>query len=181
MRDFFYNKGDVLIAILIILVAATVIYFRVGIVMGNPDPGERIRDFFSSLNLPGQSGEPAVAGQEDNDGQEEGQSAQPEDTAAQTPEDPAQENPAQTDGPEGQDAEPEDPAPPPSADVTITVNAGDAASTIADKLLAAGAISDKQAFLAEVEAQGAASKLKQGTFTIPAGSSISDIIKILVG
>jgi len=175
MRDFFYNKGDVLIAILIILVAATVIYFRVGIVMGNPDPGERIRDFFSSLNLPGQSGEPAVTGTEDDEGQ---QPAQPDDTDT-----PTQEDQTPADEPGGQDPEPEDTAPPPSAsaDVTITVNAGDAASTIADKLLAAGAISDKQAFLAEVEAQGAASKLKQGTFTIPAGSSISDIIKILVG
>jgi len=178
MRDFFYNKGDVLIAILIILVAATVIYFRVGIVMGNPDPGERIRGFFSSLNLPGQSGEPAVTGTE---GDEEKEAAPPVNTAPPTQEDPAQENPTQTDEPSGQDAEPEDQAPPPSADVTITVNAGDAASIIADKLLAAGAISDKQAFLAEVEAQGAASKLKQGTFTIPAGSSINDIIKILVG
>ena len=175
MRDFFYNKGDVLIAILIILVAATVIYFRVGIVMGNPDPGERIRDFFSSLNLPGQSGEPAVTGTEDDEGQ---QAAQPDDTDT-----PTQEDQTPADEPGGQDPEPEGTAPPPSAsaDVTITVNAGDAASTIADKLLAAGAISDKQAFLAEVEAQGAASKLKQGTFTIPAGSSISDIIKILVG
>ena len=173
MRDFFYNKGDVLIAILIILVAATVIYFRVGIVMGNPDPGERIRDFFSSLNLPGQSGEPAVTVTE---GDEEQEAASPEDTAP-----PTQEDPAPVDEPAGQDNEPEEQAPPPSADVTITINAGDAASIIADKLLAAGAISDKQAFLAEVEAQGAASKLKQGTFTIPAGSSISDIIKILVG
>ena len=175
MRDFFYNKGDVLIAILIILVAATVIYFRVGIVMGNPDPGERIRDFFSSLNLPGQSGEPAVTVTEDD---EEQQPAQPDDTDTAT-----QEDQTSADEPGAQAPEPEDPAPPPSAtaDITITVNAGDAASTIADKLLAAGAISDKQAFLAEVEAQGAASKLKQGTFTIPAGSSISDIIKILVG
>ena len=176
MRDFFYNKGDVLIAILIILIAATVIYFRVGIVMGNPDPGERIRDFISSLNLPGQSGEPAVTGTVDDEGQEGSQTAPPVDTDS-----PAQEDQTPADEPAAQDDEPEGQTPVTSADITITVNAGDAASTIADKLLAAGAISDKQAFLAEVEAQGAASKLKQGTFTIPAGSSISDIIKILVG
>ena len=40
MRDFFYNKGDVLIAALIILVAACVIYIRVGIIMDYPPSGE---------------------------------------------------------------------------------------------------------------------------------------------
>ena len=34
MRDFFYSKGDIFIAVLIILVAVFIIYLRVGVIMG---------------------------------------------------------------------------------------------------------------------------------------------------
>jgi len=183
MRDFLYNKGDVLITILIILVAATVIFFRVGIVMGNSDPGERIKILFAPL---------LSSGREDED---------PSDVAAINEEPPANitaEEPVKAEPPAAEQPKPEEQAPveeepveqtkpppePPAASTsgaTITINAGDAASTIADKLLAAGAISDKQAFLTEVIAQKADSKLKQGTFSIPAGSSVNEIIAILVG
>jgi len=184
MRDFFYNKGDVLIAILIILVAAVVIYFRVGVVMGDSDPGERLKNLFSPILtfITGERGSDEAASGEEGQGNN--------DSAAETPvqtepnsgtEAPPEQAPA-TEEPAGGEGPPvEEPPPPGAAEVKITINAGDAASTIADKLLQAGAISDKQAFLSEVDAQGVASKLKQGTFTIPAGSSIKDIISILVG
>jgi len=177
MRDFFYNKGDVLIAILIILVAATVIYFRVGIVMGNPDPGERIRDFLSSLPLPGQTVESVVP--EANNGEEQGGGgtvqADGTDTAGTTDTQTSDDQPPAAEEPET------DPPPSDGAEITITINAGDTASAVADKLLAAGVISDKQAFLSEVIAQKADSRLKQGTFKIPAGSTTNEIINILTG
>jgi len=180
MRDFFYNKGDVLVAILIIVVAAAVIYFRVGIVMGT-DPAEGLKNLISPLfssnqTEEGPSEEAAKGGEE------------PENTVAPVPEPDTAGPPAEADTTEQTQQEEEPPVQEeegsgqPSAGAagaTITINAGDAASTIADKLVAAGAISDKQAFLNEVDAQGAASRLKQGTFTIPAGSSVNDIIKLL--
>jgi len=180
MRDFFYNKGDVLIAVLIIIVAAVIIYFRVGIVM-DTEPGERLKSLFSPIltmitgeKTPDDATEeepevPAITEPVTPDATEPSEGSGT--TQDQTP--AAEEPPATTEEP----AEP----PPAAADISITIVAGDVASTIADKLLAAGAISDKQAFLAEVDAQNAASRLKQGTFTIPAGSSVSDIVKILVG
>jgi len=150
--------------------------------MGNSDPGERIKNLFAPLLSSGREAE------------------EPADVAAITEEPPANitaEEPVKAEPPAAEQPKPEEQAPvaeepavqesppeqPPvsAAGVTITVNAGDAASTIADKLLAAGAISDKQAFLTEVIAQKADSKLKQGTFTIPAGSTVNEIIKILVG
>jgi len=177
MRDFFYNKGDVLIAVLIIIVAIVVIYFRVGIVMGDSHPGERLKNMLSPVIS-------FITGDKDTEG------AVSEDEGSADPETPVQDEPAAT-APESEgvtvteDPVTEEDPPPPATDSTtdmkITVSAGDAASTIADKLVAIGAISDKQAFLTEVDKQGVASKLKQGTFTIPAGSSISDIIAILVG
>jgi len=180
MRDFFYNKGDVLIAILIIAVAVVVIYFRIGVVMGDPNPGERLKNLVSPIIE-------YITGDRER-GNTEG-------ADVQASEDPVTETPEQAEPPATEDttpvqepAEVETPAPtenPPeelpgsAAEIKLTINAGDAASTIADKLLQAGAIDDKQAFLEEVNAQGAASRLKQGTFTIPEGSSIKDIIAIL--
>jgi len=185
MRDFFYNRGDILVAILIIVVAATVIYFRVGIVMGT-DPGEGLKNLFAPLFSSGQSAEEtseeAVIGDElqeeavvpEPEQDTTGMTAAAEEDASTDPIQQAEEPPTQAETP------PEQPSAG-AASVTITVNAGDAASTIGDKLLAAGAISDKQAFLSEVMAQGADSRLRQGTFTIPAGSAIKDIIALLVG
>jgi len=180
MRDFFYNKGDVLIAILIIAVAVVVIYFRVGVVMGDPYPGERLKSLLSPIAA-------LITGDRGAEDAESADEAQPVIPAAEPPaqtEQPAQEAetavepPAAAADPPPAAAE-TPPVQQPAGEVKITVVAGDAASTIADKLLEAGAIQDKQAFLSEVDAQGAASRLKQGTFTIPAGSSINDIIKIL--
>jgi len=197
MRDFFYNKGDVFIAILIIIIAAFVIYVRVGVIMdysasgnssggllpmppgiGNADNGQSGGD--ANANIDTGAGAGADSGAAVDQSGQDGQTAQAGDSTAQSPAAPQtpdvatdSNQPAQTATPPAQQ--------PGSSPVQITVSAGDAASTIADKLLTAGAISDKQAFIAEVLAEGADSKLKMGTFTIPAGSSYADIIKILVG
>lgn len=178
MKDFFYNKSDVLIAILIIAIAAVVIYSRVLVIMG-----------YSSTGLIPDSGEPAAVvsdeGSEDltAEGGADLQTGGSSEDAVET-EPIVEEEPVDTQEQEPEVTEPEtDPAvvAPAAESIQITVAAGDAAATIADKLLAAGAITDKQAFLSEVMAAGADSKLKIGTFTIPAGSSASEIIAILVG
>jgi len=186
MRDFFYNKGDVLITILIVLVAATVIYFRVGVVMGDSDPGERIKNFFVTLISSSQTAEePLPDAQAGEDGQGSAQEDEPggqTETPAQDTADTQQETPPPADeDPGAQETPPPEEPDVTTAGTTITINAGDSASTIADKLLSAGAITDKQAFLAEVSAQKADSRLKQGTFSIPEGSSMNDIIAILTG
>ena len=196
MRDFFYNKGDVLIAVLIILVAAFVIYLRIGVIMDYDPLGIGSSGLFSHSGQTGQTGQTGQPEQPqtdpaqeqppaDTDGAPDGaaQQQQQPDGALQNTEDqkPQQQQPTQN--PEDQPTQP--PAQQPTTGqsgqpLQITVNAGDAASTIADKLYATGAISDKQAFLADVIAQGADSKLKIGTFTIPAGASHADIIAILI-
>ena len=182
MRDFFYNKGDILIAILIILVAAFIIYVRVGIIMDYSESGEsggsllpkppsvdEIIDYVTGSDAAGeavQEGEGAAEPPADTNDtpQQENQPPAPPEENPQPEQPPEETPPAQQAG-----------------SVQIVVNAGDAASVIADKLLAAGAISDKQAFLSDVMAQKADSRLKMGTFTIPAGASHADIIAILTG
>ena len=185
MRDFFYNKGDIFIAVLIILAAAFVIYLRVGVIMDYSASGENsgsllpmpptIEDVIDQVTGGAAEGnaqgneEPEPAAQQP---QENGQPA-----VQQQEGDPPEQNPPEQNLPE-QSA---DSSSQESGQIQITVSAGDAASTIADKLLAAGAITDKQAFLADVMEQRADSRLKMGTFTIPAGASHSDIIEILTG
>jgi len=179
MRDFLYNKGDVLIAILVILVAAVVIYLRVGVVMDYDPLGLRNDASPAQAEQTPEEDQPPPPFAVEED-QNEGPGSQNEDHeehAGQT----GQTGQADQVDPPQEDASPqnEDPPAPLSQTMQITVDSGDAASTIADKLYDAGAISDKQAFLSDVAAKGADSKLKQGTFTIPEGSSHADIITIL--
>ena len=187
MRDFFYNKGDIFIAVIIILAAAVVIYIRVGIVLDYSEKGGKGSGLLPELPFFGSGGddgdgpdkgtEPPAQGGQDGQG---GQAVAPPDGG----QNPSGGDGAQSQAPGGQNPPPGTQDPPPQStpqSIQIIISAGDAASTIADKLLAAGAITDKQAFLSEVMAQGADSKLKIGTFTIPIGSSNSEIIAILVG
>jgi hypothetical protein len=186
MRDFLYNKSDVLIAILIILIAAFVIYTRVGIIMDYPSKmaggeGNSYLPDIQDVLSDGTDGDKSqtLAGTRPDDvvtvdvtpAVEEPLPAA-EDTDTWTPTAPAEVAPAEV---------PQDIVSPAPVDYIITVAAGDVGSKIADKLLAAGAITDKAGFLAEVTAQGADTKLKQGTFTIPAGTPPAEIVKILVG
>ena len=198
MRDFFYNKGDVFIAVLIILAAVFVIYMRVGVIMDYSASGSNSGSMLPMPSAIGDWGDRAPDAEADEGSGQNGMSdgaadppAQPEAAA------PEAEQPEVTPAPAAEPAG--DPSmtaleaeqvggssggssgQPSGPSVQITVSEGDAASTIADKLLAAGAIRDKQAFLSEVTASGADSKLKIGTFTIPTGSTVSEVIAILVG
>ena len=131
MRNFIYNKSDILVAVAIILIALIIIFFRVSALMDFSGKG--------TTGLPSTStevttGEEGIA--------EEG-----------------------TTGPES---------------TSFNVVSGATSDSIAEDLVSAGFISSSSEFIEEVKAQGADKKLKTGNFTIPEGSSISDIVKILV-
>ena len=64
--------------------------------------------------------------------------------------------------------------------VTVTVVQNDTLTTIAQSLVTAGAVSDAQQFIDAVNAANAATKLKFGTYTIPAGASIEEIIQMMM-
>ena len=66
-----------------------------------------------------------------------------------------------------------------SSDVSFTVSPNQSAESIGQALADAGLVSDKQAFLSAVDAAGAATRLKIGSFTIPAGSTPEQIVVIL--
>jgi len=195
MKDFLYNKSDVLIATLIIVAAACVIFWRVGVIMEMPDGVQSKTSKFVAMVLPfldrdkdeaeatGSAETQEVAEEPPADGgtvQAPEASAETElapateEEAVEPPPDTAAEQPAET--------QPAAEAPQQTPEVVVfTVKSGDVASVIADNLLAAGLITDKQGVLAAGDAQNAAMSLKIGEFEIPKGTSNEEIIKILVG
>lgn len=124
MRNFIYNKSDILVAVAIIMVALVIIFFRVNSLM----------DFSGKGTVQG----PVSSAVDSEDG--------------------------------ATDAEP----------TSFTVESGATSDSIAEDLLSAGFISSADEFLEEVKAQEAETKLKTGDFTIPEGSSVSEIVTILV-
>lgn len=68
-----------------------------------------------------------------------------------------------------------------SSDVKIVIPAGSAGITIAKILKEQGIITDTKAFISRVDALKMGPKLKAGTFTIKAGSSVDDVIYTIAG
>ena len=60
-----------------------------------------------------------------------------------------------------------------------TVSANQSAQAIGQALASAGLVTDSQTFINAVNAAGAATRLKVGSFTIPAGSTPEQIVVIL--
>lgn len=77
---------------------------------------------------------------------------------------------------DGSDGEQNEPA---AGDVSFTVSSNQSADSIGQALADAGLVSDKQTFISAVNAADAATRLKTGTFTIPAGSTPEQIVAIL--
>jgi hypothetical protein len=197
MRDFLYNKSDVLVALLIIVIAALVIFSRVGVLMNFSEAAEGAGDYAAPV-LPAGSGDSGVSGASvgadmidgglASDGAAEpgggtagiasggtagmaasGDTVSSDDTAetgAGEVSAAAEDTETGTDGELGEI-------------VTFSISAGDSASKIADNLLNAGLIANKQAFLNEVVAQKADTLLLIGSYQIPMGSTLAEIVDIL--
>ena len=68
-----------------------------------------------------------------------------------------------------------------SSDVQVVIPAGSAGITIAKILKEKGIITDTKVFITRVDALKMGPKLKAGTFTIKAGSSLDDVINTIAG
>lgn len=150
IKNFVYDKSDLLVAIIIVGLAALVIWFGITNIMKpvTEDPAVA-------------SGKP---------GTEQSTDAAISEGAVNTP--AAATTPAAV--PEqAPQAQPE------QKPIKITISSGDTSDQIGEKLLAAGAITDKKAFAAKLEELGLATKLQEGTFKIPVGTTMEDICKIV--
>ncbi|MCX7708896.1 MAG: endolytic transglycosylase MltG [Clostridia bacterium] len=70
---------------------------------------------------------------------------------------------------------------PKDQEILISVNAGDSSEKVADKLLKAGLISDKPAFVKLLSDMGLASEINIGDFRIKTGTDLKSIVKVLTG
>jgi hypothetical protein len=163
MRNFLYNKSDILIAVIIIVVAAIIIWTRVDAIMGPDKTDGEPSNVSSGEELP-----PPDTGPTDGAITEEPPVG---DEAAG-----AEQPPAEGDGTE---APPEDEGSLDEEPVEFTVEVGSAASRVADDLESMGLVESADVFLAELTAQNAETKLKAGTFEIAPGTSVADIVKKL--
>ena len=131
MRNFIYNKSDIIVALLIIAAALVIIFFRVNAIMDFGDSATK--------TLPSTSTEESTGGGDGDDA-------------------PA-------------DAENEK--------VDFDIKPGDDLDTIAENLEKAGLITSLSEFKDEVAAQEAEENLTEGTYSIPKGAGIDDIVLIL--
>jgi septal ring-binding cell division protein DamX len=160
MRNFLYNKSDILAAAVIIIVAIIIIWSRIDAILDS--------DNVASTKTPAKTT------------QETGEDA------AVDPNLPADDNTVQ---PSGDDATvnpdegtaTEEPTNTPAAGevVTFKVKSGMASGQIATALKEAGLIASTEEFNKAINDKNVATKLKAGTFKIPAGSSIDQIVEIL--
>jgi hypothetical protein len=176
MRNFLYNKSDLFVALVIIVIAVFIIYMRVDAIMGGAAGkelnGTENRPLPIEPASPGAAETTAAAeGHSDTDGIEPDAAVTPDgvDSAEANP--PA--DPATSDTP----AEPADASD--NEPVLFTIEIGTTTGTVAKNLAAAGLVKSSKSFLKEVKKQNAEMKMKAGTFKIKPGTSVSKIVKIL--
>jgi phage tail tape-measure protein len=176
MRNFLYNKSDIFVAVLIVVVAAVIIWFRVDAIMAYPSAGTPDTELGSSVNTAGTENITASAitsgGAVASGTAIEGTAAAiTNDTVQPTEEIPPVEAPL---------AEPP-PPPPPATPVRFEVRAGEASSTIAQNLQSAGLVASAQDFINVAQSAGKITALRAGVFEIPPGASVDEIVRILTG
>ncbi|MDR1068507.1 MAG: endolytic transglycosylase MltG [Clostridiales Family XIII bacterium] len=160
MRNFLYNKSDVLVAAVIVIVAIIIIWSRIDAIMKSDNPSATKQPAKTTTE---QAGTDAAA---DDD------TVQP----------PAGDAGAGSQGTTAADQTSTGEGMAPLADgteVTLTVQSGMSSDQIAVALKDAGLIASSDEFNTAVTAKGAEKKLRAGSFKIPAGSSVDAIIDIL--
>ena len=165
IKDFIYDFNDILVALLILAVAAGVITWRVADIMAYPEYLAKQQDIVIAQNLVEPDVDMSDVDLTQDDTVIENINAEPED--------------ANSDVIGTEPAQPEAPAAV-TGETKITIPAGTPASKIADILYDSGLITSTNDFLSTLVAQKADTKLKAGTFTIPAGSTMEEIIAILI-
>ena len=182
IKDIIYDINDVIIVLVILACAVLLIVNRIEIIMAYPmngDPSVIIAEAPGDDHLK-TIGDGSVSDyNKDSDGGENGQgdgSVDGQDDGSQTPD----MNPSQTG--EGQSPEPAATEQPTGdAPYSLYVAYGETAGQIAQKLLDAGIISNKDDFYDAIIAAKAERKLLAGSFIIPKNSTMAEVVTILTG
>lgn len=157
IKDFIYDKNDLLVALAIVAVAAFIIMIRVDIIMAYPltvslddKPADHIP--VVSPNMPDNTNSDSTPVSEDPDEPQEG------DIPPTVEQPPAESNVGK---------------------VSIYIEYGSTGSQIAQLLIDAGLIDTKETFYNAVTNAGADTKLQAGNFKIPSNATPAEIVRII--
>lgn len=165
-KDMFYNKNDIFLALVILLVAGFVIFDRV----------EAIMEYPQALALEQEQDASPPAEQDPSAETATTTEAKPVDVPTQ------EETPDQTQQPAAQQPTQPQPTQPPIQQVSkiqIDIPSGTTEATVGKMLVEKGFISDKSSFIQALEAAGKTGKVQAGKFTIPSDATMDQIIDIL--
>ena len=186
LKDMFYNKNDILVALLIVVVAAFVISNRIDAILAYPSSLEAQASIAASSKEPdppvqyvGREDSEEDAGNSDGDTNEEGNDQEGTVTSGEAiGTDTPPQNPGTTNPPGGgQSGNPGNSAEP--VNHSIYIAPGSNASQIADILIGVKLFETRQAFFDAVSAASADTKLQAGTFIIPSDATPAQVVKIL--
>ena len=173
LKDIFYDKNDIIVALAMVVVGAFIISSQVDSIMSYP---EQLADQLQQEQL------------EQEPLQQEGSSAKPGDEEVSDfplPDPDVQQEPEIQEPPAPPVQEPQPQTPPASSefkvpsDKTVEIPSGAYSQKIAQILADAGVVPSADAFLKAISDAGLETKLKAGTFKIPAGSTLNDVVKIV--
>ncbi len=173
IKDLIYDYNDILLALLIIAAAAAIIMWRVNDIMAYP---EYLQGKAQDIQMTDVDFEGIDLSQQPVDDF----NTDPEDIVVDIPPDGQSEGDGITQpGVEDPGSENSDEEYVTTKDIQVTIPRGSTGTKIADILVECGAIKNREAFLAMVEAKNKATKLQAGTFKIPAGSTVEDVVNII--
>lgn len=171
LKDIFYNKNDILVALIIVVVAVFVISGRIDAILAYPSSLEA-QAVVAASELEDQ--EPVqYTGSENLD---EGEDSTSSDGAIEPP--PSQ-NEDQGEGSQSDDPVSDPPVITEPVDYSVYIAAGSTGEQIADILIGVGLMETRQEFYSAVSAASADTKLKAGTFIIPSTSTPQQVVSIL--
>jgi hypothetical protein len=171
-KDLVYDYNDIFVAILIVVIAGAVIFWRIDAIMAYPE-------HMAEINAGETSGDLDLDDLDLTPEEIEDMNENPEEivTDPDTGEgEGAQTDPANDPGVEDPD---DDQAYTTKAEAKFTVPVGVTGSKIAQLLFEDQLVESPEAFVTAVSKMNAETKLMAGTFTIPAGSTVEDIVDLL--
>ncbi len=176
IKDFIYNFNDVLVVLLIVALAGGIVIWRVDEIMAYPEylaQQQRITERTEDIDFSGIDLTPVEV--DDFNGAPE----EIDTGVLETEQPPVEGTESGNDSNGSESSSGAGSGSMVSEEVRFTVPSGSSADRIADLLKQADLIPSQSEFLKIVTDNGLDKKLQAGTFTIPAGSTMLDIAKII--
>jgi hypothetical protein len=165
IKDIFYDTNDLIVAAIIIILAAGLIWNRIGVILDYPSASGGVSVNNEAENIAADD-DGAAADPDGGDAiSNEGETAGGADTGGAAGSTPGGETTAS--------AEP--------TRYSLYVAYGETGAQIAQKLLDSGLINNKDEFYDALSAANAATRLQAGTFIITEGATLAEIVDILTG